>query len=218
MTKSVPAALACTLVLACSQMVAPVAGAALREAACSGGEASADPWHVTNLYDCEADTLYVPYHLWTGMPWDGSKSGACMHEADTEFRVNGGSRTRITGPVSWRNPATGTTAAVWVRAKADGSKVQHFTCHAAGIGRVLDRRAGRADRHWATGRCKFPAGYGWKLGERRECDGTAIEITEVGLDSDGTLAHLTFKWWTGSTLDHVYRYEPERGMTRAWPQ
>ena len=30
--------------------------------------------------------------------------------------------------------------------------------------------------------------------------------------------YLTFEWWTGSTLDHVYRYKPEYGMTNAWPQ
>lgn len=68
-----------------------------------------------------------------------------MHEADIEFRVNGTSLTRITGPVSWHDQATGTTEAAGVRAKADGSKVQHFTCHADGIGRVLDRRDGRDD-------------------------------------------------------------------------
>ena len=163
-------------------------------------------------------TIYVPYHLWTGMPWDGSKDDSCVHDANAEFRVNGTSLTRIKGPVEWHNPVSDTTEAVWVRTKADGSKTQYFTCHDIGVGRVLDQRVGRHPRHWATGRCKFPAGRGWKFGERRDCERTSIEITEIGTDDSGYLTHLTFKWWTGDTLDHIYRYEPEYGMTHAWPQ
>ena len=221
MIKNAPIAFLCAYLLACAQSVAPETGATdgtLSESACSNHEASTDPWHITNLYDCHTMTVYVPYHLWTGMAWDGTKEGSCMHNADTEFRVNGTSLTHNKGPIEWRIPVTDTTEAVWVRSKADGSKTQYFTCHDKGVGRVFDQRVGRDDRHWATGRCKFPAGHGWKLRERRDCGRTAIEITEIGTNDDGSLTHLTFKWWTGDTLDHIYRYEPEYGMTHAWPQ
>ena len=102
-----------------------------------------------------------------------------MHEADNEFRVNGSSVTRIRGPEEWHNPRSGKEETVWVRAKADGSKTQYFTCHENGIGRVYDSRG---PRHYVSGRC------------------------------------LIFKWWTESTLDHIYRYVPEYGMTHAWEQ
>ena len=68
------------------------------------------------------------------------------------------------------------------------------------------------------GACKFPAGNGWEVGTRRSCVSTAIEITEIGIDADGTMAHLTFEWWAGETLDHIYRYVPNYGMTNAWDQ
>ncbi len=32
------------------------------------------------------------------------------------------------------------------------------------------------------------------------------------------MMHLVFKWWAGDTLDHVYRYAPNYGMTNAWDQ
>ena len=138
-----------------------------------------------------------------------------MHEADNEFRVNGSSVTRIRGPEEWHNPRSGKEETVWVRAKADGSKTQYFTCHENGIGRVYDSRG---PRHYVSGRCKFPAGHEWQIGKRQECGSTAIEITYVGLDEKGHVEDLIFKWWTGATLDHIYRYVPEYGMTHAWEQ
>lgn len=182
---------------------------------------SSNPWHINNLYNCEERLLYVPYHLWTGAEWNGVRyhgPDECMHPADTTFSVNGTSKTRIYGPETWTNPATGQKEQVWVREKADGSKTQRFTCHYDGIGRVADTRQGREDRYWQSGRCKFPAGFGFDVGLRFGCDDTSIEITEVGIDEDGHLTHLTFKWWAGDTLDHIYRYEPGRSMTRAWRQ
>ena len=185
------------------------------ERACASYSASTSPWHVTNLYDCATRELYIPYQLWTGTSWDGRNDGPCMHEARTSFEVNGRSPTTIRGPKAWRNPKTGEEELVWVRAKRNRSKVQHFTCHEKGIGRVYDSRRKRSYR---TGRCKFPAGHGWKVGERRSCRSTSIEITEVGLDKTGHLKRLDFKWWAGSKLDHIYRYVPENGMKNAWKQ
>ena len=193
---------------------------AFHDRACASYPSRSNPWHISNLYDCSTRTLYVPYHLWTGAEWDGSQTPAasCMHAAATEFNVNGTSVTRINGPVQWTNQVTGTVESIWVRTKADGSKIQHFTCHGKGIGRVYDSRIGRAHRHWAPGRCKFPAGNGWQVGKRRSCNSTSIEITEIEIDEDGAMVHLTFKWWAGQNLDHIYRYVPNYGMANAWDQ
>ena len=185
------------------------------ERACASYPRSSSPWHVTNLYDCKTRKLYVPYQLWSGAKWDGRKGGSCMHEADSAFDVNGFSRTTIRGPEAWRNPGTGKKYTVWVRAKVNGSKVQHFTCHGKGIGRVYDSRG---PRYYTPGRCKFPAGHGWKVGKRRSCKTTAIEIINVALDKGGHLTSLVFKWWARGKLDHIYRYEPEYGSTNAWKQ
>ena len=76
----------------------------------------------------------------------------------------------------------------------------------------------RGPRYYAVGRCKFPAGYGWKISERRHCLDTSIEITSVALDDENNLRSLTFKWWYRSTLDHIYQYKPNTGMVNAWQQ
>ena len=190
------------------------AAESIHERACAGPPDEA-AWHISNLYDCQSRTLYIPYHLWTGMPWDGRKDSPCMHKAYKVFLVNNRSQTSIRGPESWTHPKTSETLQIWVREKARRHKVQYFVCHERGIGRVYDSRRERFSR---VGRCKFPAGHGWKVGERRECRSTAIEITQVDLDDDGLLARLEFKYFSRGRLDHVYRYVPEQGMTNAWKQ
>ena len=189
------------------------------EKACAEYPSSNSPWHIANLYDCATRALYIPYQLWTGALWDGRNDGPCMHQVRSNFTVNNSSRTSIRGPKSWLNPKTGEEEEVWVRAKQNGSKVQYFTCHDKGIGRVYDNRNNRS---WETGRCKFPAGFGWALGERRQCASTAIEITKIKLNKTGHLRYLDFKWWyrssSGWKLDHIYRYNPEYGIRNAWKQ
>lgn len=137
-----------------------------------------------------------------------------MHAAALEFVVNAVSRTRIDGPIKWRGRE------VWVRVKTNGSKTQYFACHAAGIGRVYDSRW--PDMPLAPGRCKFPAGPGWKIGEARHCVRTVIKILDIEIDKNGRLFALRFEWFyeQGARLihDHTYRYQVGVGMTRAWKQ
>ena len=184
--------------------------------ACASYPPSSSPWHVGKLYDCKTRELFVPYQLWTGAKWDGRKEGPCMHKADTTFIVNNGSMTRIWGPKKWRNPKTDKEEMVWVREKVQGWKEQYFTCHAKGIGRLYDSRR---PRYYRNGRCKFPAGHGWKIGVRRDCLKTSLEITHVGLDDKGHLSEIKFKYWSRrDRLDHIYRYVPNQGMTNSWKQ
>ena len=183
--------------------------------ACSKHPPSSSPWHIRNLYDCKTREMFLPYQLWTGAKWDGRKDAPCMHVADNTFSVNDRSLTRISGPRKWRNPKTDKEEMVWVREKVQGWKEQYFTCHEKGIGRLYDSRR---PRYYRIGRCKFPAGHGWKVGVRRECRSTSIEITLVGLDDTGYLTEIEFKYWSRSRLDHIYRYVPNQGMTNAWKQ
>lgn len=184
--------------------------------ACASYPPSSSPWHVGNLYDCGTRKMFVPYQLWTGAEWDGRKDGPCMHKADTTFTVNNRSETRIWGPKKWRNPKTDKEEMVWVREKVQGFKEQYFTCHEKGIGRLYDSRR---PRYYRTGRCKFPAGQGWKIHSKRDCLKTSLKITHVGLDDKGRLKELEFEYWSRrDRLDHIYRYVPNLGMTNAWKQ
>ncbi len=183
--------------------------------ACANYPPSSSPWRIGNLYDCQTRKMFVPYQLWTGASWDGRKDGPCMHKVDNTFTVNRKSQTRITGPKQWLNVESGEQEMVWVREKVNGRKTQYFTCHEEGIGRVYDSRG---PRYYQVGRCKFPAGHGWKIRSRRDCQSTSIETTHIGLDDTGHLKTLEFKWWSRSTLDHIYRYVPNQGMTNAWKQ
>jgi hypothetical protein len=177
----------------------------LHALACDTPAESNSPWNIRNLYDCKTSTLYIPYQLWTGAKWDGSKDGPCMHAAGPLIR----------GPVAWRNPETGATEVVWSRAKADGSNAQYFACHEKGIGQVYDSRERRLH---AKGECNFPAGYGWGLSVKRECGETAVEITAITLNRRNELESIEFNTWDGATPDHLYRYAANIGLTDAWPR
>ncbi len=82
----------------------------LNNAACVYPAKSNSPWNIKNLYDCENRSLFIPYQLWTGADWDGTKDASCMHSANSHFYVNGDSSTTIQGaqemgePVEWRGP------------------------------------------------------------------------------------------------------------------
>ncbi|MCH9675689.1 MAG: hypothetical protein K0U93_29905 [Gammaproteobacteria bacterium] len=198
-----------------AKMPAGIGAQALHQRACENLSISGDPWHVRNLYDCDARSLYVPYQLWTGEKWDGDKGAPCMHTANTRFMVNDVSDTTITGPITWTNPVSGIEEAYWSRRKANGSKTQYFTCHDKGIGRVFDSRGAR---HYATGRCKFPGGAGWTVGQVRRCRDTSVEIASITLDSQDIVTGVMFNWWTGDRFDHTYYYVPNQGMRYAWAQ
>lgn len=187
----------------------------LYDSVCKKGIGGASPWNLKQLFDCNTQSYFIPYQIWTGGEWNGDKNAACMHKADLYFTVNNNSTTTIKGPHDWVNPNTGEHVQVWERSKTNGSKTQRFACHAKGIGRVYDSRG---PRYYDVGRCKFPAGYGWKIGERRSCRGTSIEITSITVDENNNLENLTFKWWSGSYLDHIYVYAPNQGMLTAWKQ
>ena len=177
-------------------------------------------WHIRNLYDCQSNSLFIPYQLWTGSKFDGNKTADCMHKADLDFVVLDGEKVNITGPEIWKLPETASNVLTWVRTSANSNKVQRFICHDKGIGRVFDSRR---NRYFSPGRCKFPAGYGWRLNVEVECKDTKLELIKVDLTKDNSLKAIEFKWWYLSkqghwNLDYIYRYSPGKGMTHAWKQ
>jgi len=156
----------------------------LHRLACPNKMESDSAWNLSNLYNCSTRQLFIPYHLWTGSKWDGKKNSDCMHKANKTLFVNKTSGTRINGPVEWKNPQTGIIEIVWTRNKLKNPKRQKFVCHESGIGRVYDSRG---PRYYKVGRCKFPAGYDWKISERRYCDRTSIEIISLSFDKKKTI-------------------------------
>lgn len=198
-----------------SESVRVLSMGALHSAVCENSQAALTPWSLRQLYDCSTRALFIPYQLWTGAPWDGNRDAPCMHSADTLFNVNGRSTTTIQGPREWTNPVTGEKEIIWIRDKVSGRKTQYFTCHEKGVGRVHDSRWNSA---WGTGRCKFPAGYGWRISERRYCVDTSIEIVAIEMNGETELTSMEFKWWYGENFDHIYKYAPEKGMLNAWKQ
>lgn len=168
------------------------------------------PWNIKNLYDPRNDSMFIPYQLWTGMNWDGDKNAPCMHSANSLFAVNGTSETTITGPHEWQGMN------VWFREKTDGSKQQYFVCNPKGIGRVYDSRY--PGRRYSNTRCKFPAGYGWRIGTERDCTATSVKITKMIFDPDYNLTAIKFEWRTNGYHDHTYIYAVGYGMSEAWKQ
>jgi hypothetical protein len=190
--------------------------------ACQTENKNNSAWSIANLYNCKTRTMFIPYQLWSGEEWNGDKDAPCMHKANTSFYVNGESGTTIKGPKQWTNPKTGNELEVWHRDKMSGRKQQYFTCNDKGIGRVYDSRKG--GKYYKHGMCKFPAGYGWEIGNKRKCKHTKIEITKIDLDSDNNLDAIEFKWFYLSKKrnkyihDHTYRYETGYGSKNAWKQ
>ena len=179
------------------------------------------PWHQRNLYDCKSNSLFIPYQLWSGADFNGDKSSHCMHKVKHTFVVNSdGEKVTLSGPQDWFNPATSNIETVWLRHSQISNKVQRFSCHTRGIGRVYDSRR---ERYFRPGRCKFPAGFGWRLNKTVICDDTKIELTRVNWSQNNELESIVFKWWFRKKsgqwhLDHIYRYAALAGMTHAWKQ
>lgn len=187
---------------------------------CTNPVAINAPWHINNLYDCNSRSLFIPYQLWSGVKFNGEKKTACMHKVDNTFVPNHGESITINGPHHWYNPASSNSETVWLRHSHISKKQQRFVCHSKGIGRVYDSRR---EQNFLPGRCKFPAGFGWRLNDPVICADTKIELTRVNWTQSYELESIEFKWWfrrkSGQWhLDHIYRYAVNAGMTHAWKQ
>jgi hypothetical protein len=181
---------------------------------------SQSPWFIGLLYDCQQRELFIPYQLWTGASWDGNKNSGCMHYADTKFSVNGHDLTHISGPHKYYDKALKKELNVWSLKKLDRDKVQYYACHEKGIGRLYDRRPSRGERYFPFGRCKFPAGFGWNIGIKRQCGPTQVEITKIQLDNKNNFSSITFKWWylgknNDFVLNQIYVFKPRKSMVSA---
>jgi hypothetical protein len=170
-------------------------------------------WRYKNLYDENTKSFYLPYQLWTGATWDGSKK-IQFHKAHSLFM----GRKVITGPEKWTHPHLKKEYQVYSRVN-DG-KVQLFTFLERGIGRVYDNRGQR----YFENDIKFPAGPGWKVGtpvdfKEKVWSGSSvserivtIKVAEMKFDEDKTLIEMSYQYSVDHVPDHSYTYRPNEGM------
>ena len=187
------------------------------------------PWHISNLLDCTNNTFYIPYELWSGASFDGQKRNVnnCMNDVDTTFvsSQTAQTSTNIKRVDEWRSPVFDHIFPIWERKKSDESKIQYFTCHQNGIGRVYDKRINKEDAYYSGTGVKFPAGNGWKIntlrsffdkkdsmGARRTRE-TSIKIIDVEFNALNELISLQYAWWFDDTLDYIYTYQPNKSNT-----
>ena len=197
----------------------------LHELVCNKKIEPSSPWSIHNLYHCGSRSFFIPYQLWSGAQFLGSKNTVCMHPTNHTFVNIDKTKTNILGPTSWENPVTDGTEVIWVRENKDKAIMQYFTCHENGIDMVFDTESKRS---FKPGRCMFPGGAGWQLGRERPCRSTSIEIRSMTLDAQASLESIVFKWRAVKSslvneaedkqFDYIYRYERGKGMTDVWKQ
>lgn len=183
-------------------------------------------WHIDNLYDCESNTFFIPYQLWSGAEFDGNKKTSKSHQVNNTGFATYNSSTKpkpvhIKGTIKYINKETNKENSVYVRKNESKgiSKTQYFVANDMGIGRVYDDREG--GRTFNGKGIKFPAGFGWQLGKRRLATDiengsertTEIEITKMSFNDKQELKSITFKWWSNGNLDHSYTYTVNNGLS-----
>jgi len=181
----------------------------------SGAANGADSaWSYKNLYDEHSKSFYIPYQLWTGAPWDGSKT-LQFHKANSSFMGH----KFISGPEPWTHPYLKKEYQVYRRVN-DG-KYQLFVFLERGIGRVYDNR----NQRYFENDIKFPAGFGWKVGtpvdfkEKVWSGGklieriVTVEVTDMKFGEDKILKEMSYRYSVDRVPDQSYTYRPNEGMT-----
>lgn len=188
-------------------------------------------WHIDNLYDCSTNSFFIPYQLWSGAKFDGNKTTSKNHQVDniSHASYNKSSKLKpihIKGTQKWINKETDEENNIYIRTNESKGvkKVQYFVANDMGIGRVYDDR--RGGRYFSGTGIKFPAGYSWKLGEKRaavdtqnaENRKTEIEIISMVFNDNQELKSITFNWWTNGNLDRQYTYTVNNGLFKSVKQ
>ncbi len=187
------------------------------------------PWSKAHLFDSKTKTYYIPYELWTGAPWNGVKEKK-LHAVD---RISKSGNKTTKGPRQWTHPyLNNQTFNVYERVNTRTKKVQLFIMRDKGWGRVYDRRPRKNRINYSDGGVKWPAGGGWKPGERfhscqrRWKEGPkkkqrwrrlSIEIPKGGLewDTNDVLESLVSMYYINGKLNYTYIFMPNRGMVKS---
>ena len=196
---------------------------------CKTNIKSSSPWHISNLYDCKDKSFFIPYQLWSGAKYDGSKANSKYHQVNKQTTTAHYSKSgkvsyaelSITGTTKWTSPKYNQEFNIYTRERDD--KIQYFVANDVGIGRVYDDR--RNGRYFSGTNIKFPAGYGWNLNDSRSTSyevikngktkyrNTTIKIIDMKFNSKNELDTITFEWYPqDNELDHIYTYKANVGL------
>ena len=100
---------------------------------------------------------------------------------------------------------------------------QNYVCHEKGLARIYDGRF--ADAGFLSEldgkECKFPAGFGWRLDEAKDCSNSSpkeTKVVELIFDSNYLLKRMSYtyekkKGRKTRRKNDYYEYEPEKGRT-----
>ncbi|MCH1449993.1 MAG: hypothetical protein L7U49_07435 [Litoricolaceae bacterium] len=191
-----------------------------------GDKVSTDPWHFTNLYDPSSDSFFIPYHLWSGAKWNGDKSvDKCVHNVRSTWHHlnprNKQVKSKIIGPKKFEHPSSGQVLETYEWKSKRGS--QYLICHEKGLARIYDfkfDKAGLLDSPVLNGtECKFPAGFGWRLGSPEDCNPQAPKqttLTELIFDNDYNLTKIAYTYtvkagFSARAADDYYEYVVGKG-------
>tara|TARA_Y100001935_G_scaffold142133_2_gene117489 strand:+ start:13831 stop:14292 length:462 start_codon:yes stop_codon:yes gene_type:complete len=145
-----------------------------------------------------------------------------MHEVKNTWIFKRGDRERkqgISAPVIFKKE--GSSKIVRTFKTENRKNYQHYVCHEKGLARIYDQRfeqTGELDS--LDGKeCKFPAGFGWKVGETQDCSKKspkAAKITELIFDENFILQKMSYTYEKkkgAKTLrkDDYYEYVPNKG-------
>lgn len=189
-------------------------------------QSALSPWHFNNLYDPPSKSFFIPYHLWSGAKWDGIKSTEnCIHKVNTVWNYTNPRdkqvKSKIIGQQKYTDPKTGQTFKTFEWKSKRGS--QYLICHKKGLARIYDFRfekEGLLDSPILNGtECKFPAGFGWQIGESQDCNPNAPKqttVTELIFDKNFKLIKMIYiytrkKGFSAKLADDIYEYVVDKG-------
>jgi hypothetical protein len=99
---------------------------------------------------------------------------------------------------------------VWERRLDSYNSLKYYTCHKRGIGIIYNLN--KPHINYIRGLCRAPAGFGWKIGQRRTCIKTTVENINVTLDENDRLDSLMTDYWFRDKLKYRFTYKPNKGV------
>ncbi len=104
-----------------------------------------------------------------------------MHEVRNKWVFKRGDRERkhrVSAPVDYKMPDSGKIIKTFQ--VENRRNTQNYVCHEKGLARIYDGRFDDAGvlSELDGKECKFPAGFGWKLDEAKDCSNSSPKETK----------------------------------------
>jgi hypothetical protein len=160
---------------------------------------------------------FIPFQLWSGMPWDGALQ-------IVPYAVSRTDRPENNPPITIHGPIASALAPgqVYERSRENrriGRIYQLFAVNQEqdGVAMVYQNRGGVISTHGITEN-KFPLKW-WHAGESRSYDDfghTTITIEDLDFTYRGRAHSIKFLWSTNLATDNISHYVFSPGIGLAW--